>query len=321
MIRPMAMQLWVGGRGGGGGICWVSAPPPPFVGVELGVLPAAQKPVPALYISAPPPPPGPHCKDKACAARGMTEGSQLLGHSPCSAARSHWSPAGPWAALVELPVAAGDREECSASCRSDASSPSCLLLRKRTKRTVVHSLKNKCVGSAPPPPPSLGAVPPPARPRVTETDGEGGGRGRARDALERGKHSPFQVLDASHWKGGRNPPPPPRVPSLCPTTVPRTPSAGLNSVTDSNRPQPLWQRPPTALGPPPRSLSFQCIPGRGRGLQGAADAQTAHPATSSTAPAHQRLGSANADMTPAGAPAAAADRTQRPDATWEGKNG
>ena len=35
-------------------------------------------------------------------------------------------------------------------------------------------------------------------------------------------------------------------------------------------------------------------------------------ATSSTAPAHQPLGSANAETTPAGAPAAAADRTQRP---------
>ena len=48
---------------------------------------------------------------------------------------------------------------------------------------------------------------------------------------------------------------------------------------------------------------------------------TAHPATSSTAPAHQLLGTANAETTPAGAPAAAADRTQRPDATCEGKNG
>ena len=44
-------------------------------------------------------------------------------------------------------------------------------------------------------------------------------------------------------------------------------------------------------------------------------------ATSSTAPAHQRRGPANAETTPAGAPAAAADRTQRPDATCEGKNG
>ena len=58
-----------------------------------------------------------------------------------------------------------------------------------------------------------------------------------------------------------------------------------------------------------------------RQLLGAADAQAAHPATFSTAPAHQRLGSANAETTPAGAPAAAAVRTQRPDATCEGKNG
>ena len=56
-------------------------------------------------------------------------------------------------------------------------------------------------------------------------------------------------------------------------------------------------------------------------LLGAADAQTAHPAASSTAPTHQLLGSANAETTPAGAPAAAADRTQRPDATCEGRPG
>ena len=42
-----------------------------------------------------------------------------------------------------------------------------------------------------------------------------------------------------------------------------------------------------------------------------------HPAQ----PAHQPLGSVNAETTPAGAPAAAADRKQRPDATCEGKNG
>ena len=58
-----------------------------------------------------------------------------------------------------------------------------------------------------------------------------------------------------------------------------------------------------------------------RQLLGATDAQAAHPATSSTAPAHQRRGPANAETTPAGAPAAAADRTQRPDATREGQNG
>ena len=47
----------------------------------------------------------------------------------------------------------------------------------------------------------------------------------------------------------------------------------------------------------------------------------ARPATSSTAPAHQLLGSGNAETTPARAPAAAADRKLRPDATCEGKNG
>ena len=56
-----------------------------------------------------------------------------------------------------------------------------------------------------------------------------------------------------------------------------------------------------------------------RQLLGAAGAQTAHPATSSTAPAHQPLGSVKAETTPAGAPAAAADRTQRPDATCGGE--
>ena len=56
-------------------------------------------------------------------------------------------------------------------------------------------------------------------------------------------------------------------------------------------------------------------------LLGAADVQTAHHATFSTAPTHQLLGSTNAETTPARAPAAAADRTQQPDATREGKNG
>ena len=58
-----------------------------------------------------------------------------------------------------------------------------------------------------------------------------------------------------------------------------------------------------------------------RQLLGATDAQTAHPATFSTAPTHQLRGSANAETTPARAPAAAADKTQQPDATCEGKNG
>ena len=44
-------------------------------------------------------------------------------------------------------------------------------------------------------------------------------------------------------------PPPPlsRAPSLCPDTVCLTASASFNGiVADSNRPQPLWQPPPTA---------------------------------------------------------------------------
>ena len=45
--------------------------------------------------------------------------------------------------------------------------------------------------------------------------------------------------------------------------------------------------------------------------------QTAHPSASSTAPTHQRLGSANVETTPAGAPATATNRRQRPDATCE----
>ena len=57
-----------------------------------------------------------------------------------------------------------------------------------------------------------------------------------------------------------------------------------------------------------------------RQLLGAADAQTAHHVTFSIAPTHQLLGSSNAE-TPARAPAAVADRKQRPDATCEGKNG
>ena len=57
-----------------------------------------------------------------------------------------------------------------------------------------------------------------------------------------------------------------------------------------------------------------------RQLLDTADAQTASAATS-TALAHPPLGSANAETTPAGAPAAAAARTHQPDATCEGKDG
>ena len=56
-------------------------------------------------------------------------------------------------------------------------------------------------------------------------------------------------------------------------------------------------------------------------LLGAADAQTAHHTTSSTAPAHQLLGSANAETTPAGAPAAAADKSSDPTQHAKGRTG
>ena len=58
-----------------------------------------------------------------------------------------------------------------------------------------------------------------------------------------------------------------------------------------------------------------------RQLLCAADAQTAHHVTFSAAPTHQLLGPANAETTPARAPAAAADRKQQPNATCKGKNG
>ena len=46
-------------------------------------------------------------------------------------------------------------------------------------------------------------------------------------------------------------------------------------------------------------------------LLGAANAQTAHPATSSTAPAHQRLGSANAETTPEHRPQRPSERSDQ----------
>ena len=188
------------------------------------------------------------------------------------------------------------------------------------------------------------------------------------------------------------------MPSHCPPS--RQAPGSMAFVTDSNRPQPLWQPPPTAcltasgaasevpcllthpvgslvqlddglsvfrcwtvsgslggawpqvhfqiktlqptgaygIGPCPTDEGFsllshaaapppsapiaaqqpQATGGPIRQLLGAADTQTAHPATFSTAPAHQLLGSANAETTPARAPAV---RTQRPNATCEGKNG
>ena len=85
---------------------------------------------------------------------------------------------------------------------------------------------------------------------------------------------------------------------------------------------PLTRPPsrPLAAGPAICPLSLVNRGGGGGGWQ-RGGAHTAHHATFSTALAHQLLGSANAETTPARAPAAAANRKQRPDATCEGKNG
>ena len=103
--------------------------------------------------------------------------------------------------------------------------------------------------TAPPPPPQHD------RPREAQdrpTSVKGGGlqtwpwytmvRGvRARAVL--GHHPPPKRCVG---RGGGTPPPLQGAPSPCPATVPLTPNAGLASVTDSNRPQPLRQPPPTA---------------------------------------------------------------------------
>ena len=103
-------------------------------------------------------------------------------------------------------------------------------------------------------------------------------------------------------------PPPPFNP-LLPRTHPTSHWLGGPAKVVLTSPSPVcwirivkcWISPP-----PPRATNAG---GRGGELLGAADVQTAHPATSSVTPAHQLLGSANAETTPAGALAAAADRT------------
>ena len=66
--------------------------------------------------------------------------------------------------------------------------------------------------------------------------------------------------------------------------------------------------------PPPPPLPLLILPGGGGGKR--------HIPPHSAQPRHTKpLGSANAETTPARAPAAAADRTQRPDAAREGTNG
>ena len=69
---------------------------------------------------------------------------------------------------------------------------------------------------------------------------------------------------------------------------------------------------PFAVGSTRARVSPACARWIGKGGAGGTNGTRCNPV-------HQRWGSAN--PTPAGAPAAAADRTQRPDATCEGKNG
>ena len=164
-----------------------------------------------------------------------------------------------------------------------------------------------------------------------------GGGGGALDAVllaegggESGRRAPPRTGPAI--RGGHHPiaPPPPRGGAPCNTSAPLAP------------PPP----PPSPPRPPPRPLFSDWVQfffrafGQSNFVSAAfgvsqltpefsfgAPTNSAPPAGGggggggSTAPAHQRLGSANAETTPAGAPAAAADRTQRPDATCEGKNG
>ena len=132
------------------------------------------------------------------------------------------------------------------------------------------------------------------------------------------------------------------------TTVATYVTPGAAGMACSVRARPSALRPPPGPGPPVaralwrrvRAASRASRDGAGHRVQRydalrrfptrrvATDGRTCatsctrgHHATFSTAPTHQPLGSANAETTPARAPAAAADRTQRPDATCEGKNG
>ena len=137
-----------------------------------------------------------------------------------------------------------------------------------------------------------------------------------------GPQVPRRVSEARWVRPFRHTGPGPR------TTVPRRHYVFLDKPECRQTPRAAAVCPPVVRTPLPVAQlpSPGGDPGNNqhisiRQLLGAADAQTAHPATSSTAPAHQLLGSANAETTPARAPAAAADRKQRPDATCEGKNG
>ena len=77
----------------------------------------------------------------------------------------------------------------------------------------------------------------------------------------------------------------------------------------------------TQMGTVVDKWQWQCVHSTSTSLLHYSQALSQSSSTFSTVPTHQLLGSANAETTPARAPAAAADRKQRPDATCEGKNG
>ena len=182
----------------------------------------------------------------------------------------------------------------------------------------------ECWGEGVPPPPPLQAIPCPW------------GDLRVELTFVR-PHGEPPIWPAGTWVAPDSPglaPDTPRVAPDTPRVAPDTPrvapdsGSALSLGTSSLLPVPAGM--PGISGVSPRAALCSSAPGRGGGgtstssirqLLGAADTQTAHHATFSTVPTHQLLGSANAETTPARAPAAAADRKQRPDATCEGKNG
>ena len=161
------------------------------------------------------------------------------------------------------------------------------------------------------------------RPMGTTADGGGGSEGRAANGdLPMGA---ARCRRDQYTEGHMPPTSSSFTRRVRPVVVLRRPPGGGRGHGGGGRegrcigdPVPPMQDRGVAEGEFPGADDRAC-PRDGRG--GAVDAQTAHPATFSTAPAHQLLGSANAATTPAGAPAAAADRTQRPDATCEGEKG
>ena len=115
------------------------------------------------------------------------------------------------------------------------------------------------------------------------------------------------VLRTGQALARAHPPPPPPAPDRTATRTAAVPRLGTRGAGATHT---------ASAGPPARrekaGLRGQAIAlwqphQRGEGEADSKNSQTT-PATTSTAPTHQRLGSANAETTPARAPAAAADR-------------